>query len=158
MLKNYLLEEVKMSLKQWAENGWLRTHKTSKQEIANLLDIVNRDLNDAQVKGEISDDWKFGIAYNAALKLCTILLYASGYKSEKNLAHYRTLQALPLILGKERAGDAEYLDNCRMKRNVVEYDCVGEASYQDSEELIQFLIDLKKEVMEWLRKNHPELL
>jgi hypothetical protein len=45
------------------------------------------------VKG-ISDDWKFGIAYNAALKLCTILLHDSGYRPEKNLAHYRTLQAL----------------------------------------------------------------
>ena len=99
--------------------------------------IVDRDLHDANAKGAISDDWKFGIAYNAALKLCTILLYASGYKPEKNLAHYRTLQSLPLILGTKRTADAEYLDNCRMKRNVVEYDCVGEASDTDAEELIQ---------------------
>jgi hypothetical protein len=37
------------------------------------------------------------IAYNAALKLCTILLFASGWRPEKNLAHYRTLTALPLM-------------------------------------------------------------
>ncbi len=30
-----------MSLKDWVNNGWLREHKTSKQEILNLLEIVN---------------------------------------------------------------------------------------------------------------------
>ena len=54
-----------MSLADWAKNGWLRPHKTSKEEIANLLEIVERDLKDASAKG-LSDDWKFGIAYNAA--------------------------------------------------------------------------------------------
>jgi len=60
-----------MSLESWAKNGWLRPHKTSKEEIRNLLQIVDRDLQDSQSK-ELSDDWKFGIAYSAALKLCTI--------------------------------------------------------------------------------------
>ena len=147
-----------MSLKQWADNGWLRNHKTSAQEITNLLGIVDRDLHDAKIKAAISDDWKFGIAYNAALKLCTILLYASGYKPEKNLAHYRTLQSLPLILGSKKAGDAEYLDNCRMKRNVVEYDYVGGASETDAKELIRFVSELKSEVIEWLTKNHLRLI
>ena len=72
-----------MSLIQWLDNGWLRKHVTSKEEIANLMAIVNRDIEDAQVK-EISNDWRFGIAYNAALKLATIMLYASGYRTEKN--------------------------------------------------------------------------
>lgn len=69
-----------MSLKQWADNGWLRLHNTSAEEINNLMMIINRDLKDA--KGGISDDCRFGIAYNAALKLCTILLYAEGYKAD----------------------------------------------------------------------------
>ena len=141
-----------MSLKQWADNGWLRNHKTSHQEISNLLGIVDRDLHDADAKGTISDDWKFGIAYNAALKLCTILLYASGYKSEKNLAHYRTLQALPLILGSKRTGYAKYLDNCRLKRNVVEYDYVGGASDADAKELIRFVNELPADCREKLRR------
>src|SRR3954454_17820320 len=105
-----------MSLKDWAKNGWLRPHQTSAQEIAGLLSIVDRDLEDAS--GNISADWQFGIAYNAALKLCTILLHASGYRPEKSLQHYRTLQALPHILGPGRRADAEYLDACRTKRNI----------------------------------------
>jgi hypothetical protein len=36
-----------MSLKQWADNNWLRPHKTSPQEIGDLLAIVERDLADA---------------------------------------------------------------------------------------------------------------
>lgn len=65
-----------MSLQQWAANGWLKFHKTSTQEISDLFSIVDRDLTDAEKS--ISPDWRFGIAYNAALKLCTTLLQASG--------------------------------------------------------------------------------
>lgn len=75
-----------MNLKQWADNGWLRPHQTSPREIQELLAIVKRDLADAT--GNISADWQFGIVYNAALKLCTVLVHASGYRPEKTLHHY----------------------------------------------------------------------
>jgi len=145
-----------MSLKQWADNGWLRPHKTSSQEIADLLAIVERDLADAE--GDISADWRFGIAYNAALKLCTILLYASGYRPDKNLAHFRTLAALPLILGAEHQDDADYLETCRTKRNTVEYDMAGAATKQQAGELVEYAKELREDVLAWLRENHPHLL
>ena len=75
-----------MTLKQWVENGWLRRHQVKSQEVADLFQIVDRDLQDARERN-ISNDWRFGIAYNAALKLCTILLYAEGYRAERNLQH-----------------------------------------------------------------------
>jgi len=78
---------------QWADNGWLTSHKTSTQEIGNLLAIVERDLKDA-IEGGISADWRFGIAYNAALKLCTVLLYAEGYKAERTMRIIWTHAAL----------------------------------------------------------------
>lgn len=71
-----------MTLKQWSDNGWLRPHKTTPEEIENLFQIVDRDLKDAG--SELSADWRFGIAYNAALKLCMILLYSEGYEAERN--------------------------------------------------------------------------
>jgi len=37
-----------MRLQQWAANGWLRPHQTNKQQIADLLAIVERDLNDSE--------------------------------------------------------------------------------------------------------------
>jgi len=145
-----------MSLKQWADNGWLKPHKTSKQEIADLFSIVKRDISDA-VKG-ISDDWRFGIAYNATLKLCTILLYCEGYHPAHGFQHYRTITSMPLVLGKEKESDAQYLDTCRAKRNILEYECAGEVSKRDADELIEFVKELNSEVKTWLKKNHPEYL
>lgn len=145
-----------MSLESWAKNGWLRPHQTNRQQIADLLAIVERDLADARNTG-VSADWQFGIAYNAALKLCTILLYASGYRPEKNLAHYRTLQALPLILGNDRDDDADYLDACRAKRNTAEYDVAGTVSQSEADELREFAVTLKADVLSWLANHHSGL-
>jgi len=144
-----------MRLQNWANNGWLRPHETNRRQIADLLDIVTRDLLDCQ--RDVSADWQFGIAYNAALKLCTILLYASGYRSEKNLAHYRTLQTLPLIMGPERSDDADYLDACRAKRNTAEYDTAGTVSSSEAQELREFASQLHTDVLAWLKTNHPSL-
>jgi hypothetical protein len=145
-----------MSLENWAKNGWLRPHQTNRQQIADLLAIVERDLADAR-NTSVSADWQFGIAYNAALKLCTILLYASGYRPEKNLAHYRTLQALLLILGTDRDDDADYHDACRVKRNTAEYDVAGTVSQSEADELREFAASLQTEVIEWLRSKHSLL-
>ena len=49
-----------MTLSQWKSNGWLKAEPTSREEIANLLAIVERDQGDAT--GRISPDWQFGIA------------------------------------------------------------------------------------------------
>jgi hypothetical protein len=145
-----------MTLQKWSEYGWLRNHASSRQEIADLMGIVDRDLSDAK-SGGISTDWQFGIAYNAALKLCTILLYAEGYRAGQGLRHYRTIQALPLILGSKRDADANYLDTCRVKRNTVEYDRIGATSDGEVMELIEFVDELRADVLVWLKNNHPAL-
>ena len=145
-----------MRLQQWKANGWLQTHQTTRAQVADLLAIVDRDLEDSM--RELSPDWQFGIAYNAALKLCTILLYASGYRPEKNLAHYRTLAALPIILGNIRKDDADYLDTCRSKRNTAEYDTAGTVSISEANELRAFVHELRIDVIAWLKANHPTLI
>jgi hypothetical protein len=117
--------------------------------------LSGRDLGDAE--RNISADWRFGIAYNAALKLCTILLFASGYRPEKALQHYRTIAALPEILGVRWRDEADYLDTCRRKRNIAEYDRAGTIVKQDASELVSFVTELQEEVRRWLKKEHPEL-
>ncbi len=146
-----------MSLQDWFRFGWIRPHQTNPEQIAELLAIVERDMTDA-ASGQLSPDWQFGIAYNAALKLCTILLYAEGFRPERTLAHYRTIQALPLILGDNRKNDADYLDTCRAKRNTVEYDLAGQTTREEAEELLDFCRDLRTDVLAWLRNNHPDLI
>ncbi len=146
-----------MSLKQWHKNGWLKPHNTTPSQISELWNIAERDIKDART-ARLSSDWQFGIAYNATLKLCTILLYSEGYRADKNLAHYRTLQSLTLILGKEMQDDADYLETCRVKRNTAEYDLAGQISSDEAIELIEFAEELKKMVLKWIGEKHPTLM
>jgi len=50
---------------------------------------------------------------------------------------------------------AGYVDT---KQNIVEYDQIGTVSEQDTDELIEFCSELKKDVLTWLQENHPELI
>ena len=68
------------------------------------------------------------------------------------------LQVLPLIFGNERKADADYLDRCRTKRNIVEYEYVGAVTGDNAKELVDFVKMLRKDVLVWLKKNHPELI
>lgn len=81
-----------------------------------------------------------------------------GFKSERKLQHYRTIQAMPLILGEDRKKDAQYLDACRSKRNIAEYNRVGVVTERDAEELVQFVKEFKNDVINWLKKNCPNLI
>jgi hypothetical protein len=64
---------------------------------------------------------------------------------------------MPKILGDPKKADAEYLDTCRSKRNIAEYEYVGAVTETESKELVGFTIEFKKEVIAWLATNHPEL-
>ena len=48
------------------------------------------------------------------------MLAAEGYRPSHDSQHYRTLAALSEILGEAKKADAEYLDDCRKKRNIIE--------------------------------------
>lgn len=146
-----------MSLKDWLDNGWLKPHQTSKQEIINLLDIVKRDLNDAMLDG-LSIDWKFSIACNAALKLCTIILYTQGYRPENALAHYRTIMSIKEINPQNWEYHSVYLNSCRMLRNILEYDKTNSITEDDATKLIAFSKSFLSEVMIFLSQNYPQLL
>jgi len=119
--------------------------------------MVDRDLRDASV-AEISLDWRFGIVYNAALKLCTVLLFSEGYRAARDLQHYRTIQAMTIILGSERKDDVAYLDACRKKRNIVEYEQAGVTTETQADELVEFVRTFRTDVLAWLADHHTELL
>ena len=54
-----------MSLKDFLVDGRIRSHKTSAQEVADLLRVVERDLADAGI-AQLSADRRFATTYNAA--------------------------------------------------------------------------------------------
>ena len=52
-----------MSLSDWERNGWVTKHQTSRNEIRDLLQVVERDLRASAAEG-LSADWRMNIAYN----------------------------------------------------------------------------------------------
>lgn len=80
-----------MSFEDWVKNSWLEVHKSSKEEIGNLLGIVERDLRDSKAK-DVSNDWRFAIAYNAAPQAATAALTEAGYRATRESNHYRVIQ------------------------------------------------------------------
>lgn len=145
-----------MSLDDWLKNGWLKRHATSSREIADLLDLADRDIQTSQLPG-LSLDWKHNIAYNAALQSATAALAASGYRTEREAHHYRTILSLEETVGLDSDFVAQ-LNTARTKRSVADYTRAGSISQPEADEMVELAKRLNDLVVEWLKMNHPDLL
>jgi HEPN domain-containing protein len=145
-----------MSLEGWLRNGWLARHQASPREVAALLAAAADDL--ANAEKDLSAGWRFAIAYNAALRLSSVALSAAGYRAAREQKHYRSIAALPLLLGPEVRELAEFLDRCRTRRHEVTYELVSTVSQGEADELVNAVRELQSRVGAWLRANHPGLL
>ena len=145
-----------MSLRDWLRNSWLVEHKTSAEEIAGLLAIVERDLANAKVPG-LSEDWRFNIAYNAALQAATAALAASGFRAAREQHHYRTVQSLALTIGWP-GGKVDRLDRFRKNRNITGYESAGVISEGEARAMLELATELRGVVVVWPGKQHPELV
>lgn len=145
-----------MSLTDWARNGWIVEHRTSPQEISDLLGVADRDLRDCVSPG-LSEDWQFAIAYNAALQCAAAALAACSYRAAHESHHYRTIQSLTYTIQAE-PHLIRQLDAFRKKRNIGEYERAGLVSQTEAHEMLILARTLRQDVAEWLRQNHPHLL
>jgi hypothetical protein len=145
-----------MSLGDWLKAHWLTEHRTSRQEIADLLAVVDRDLKASTVKG-LDDDWRLAIAYNAALQCATAALAACGYRAAREAHHHRVIQSLAYTIGAESQLVAQ-LEAFRKKRNMGDYERAGLVSTAESNAMVALAQRLRQEVGDWLQANHPELL
>ena len=145
-----------MSLRDWLKNGWLIEHQTSPQEIADLLSVVDRDLDNCQTAG-LSPDWKLNIAYNAALQMATAALAAAGYRATRDAHHYRVIQSLAYTIRADARMITQF-DGFRKKRNISDYERAGVVSDQEVKEMVILAGNLRVSVINWLRTNYPKLL
>jgi len=136
----------------------IKQEPSSPSEIADLFMMVERDLSDSENATNLSVDWHFGIAYNAALKLCSILVRSEGLRISSGPHHMTTLKFISYFFGKEKAPLARYFDKCRSKRNQTEYERIGGVSEKECKELITETKKFKVEVKKWMLKKHPELM
>ncbi len=146
-----------MNLKQLLNQGRLKYHKTSKEEIRSLIKLVRRDIKDAKVAG-LSADRKFATAYNAVLQLATVLLYCRGYKPKGTGHHFTVFESMREIMGKDYYELADYFDSCRAKRNVTDYMCSGEISETEADELVKEAEKFLKVILSWINDHYPKLL
>ncbi|MGH7583861.1 MAG: hypothetical protein ACREL5_11600 [Gemmatimonadales bacterium] len=137
------------ALDDWVANGWLVRHQAAPGETRDLLAAARSDLADA--RKDVSPGWQFAIAYNAALRLCTVTLQAAGYRATRDQKHYRTIAALPLVIGDEAGELAHFIDHSRTRRHEVTYDAFSGVSPSEAKELIKAAGELDRLVRAWLR-------
>ncbi len=137
-------------------NRWLLQHTSSSQEIANLFAISDRDLAACNTKS-LPTDWRFAIAYNAALQAATAALAAAGYRASRESHHHRVIQSLEFTLAPGREM-IDTFDTFRKKRNISSYDLAGSVSDKEAKEMYELAAALPGSVEKWIRKNHPKLL
>lgn len=133
----------------------LQRHRSTRQEIADLLNAARRALHDARIE-EMSPDGRFISAYHGMLSLATAVLAASGFRATGLGKHATTIQVLPLLM-KNTSQLAAYLEVCRRKRNEAVYERAGVVTVSEAEELAEALEQFIGEVRNWLNAHYPDL-
>jgi len=144
-----------VSFSLWLENGWLKEHKPTSREIAELLAVADRSLKDCQVAG-LSSEGKLDMAHNDALQSSAAALAAAGYRASREVYHYYVIQSLSFTLQLEER-IVRRLHKLRRKRNISDYERPGMVTEQEAQEMVELAKLIRQRVEEWIRNNHPEL-
>jgi len=147
-----------MSLSNWLGNGYIAEHRTSRQEIRELLALVDRDLHESET-GTHSPEWKLAIAYNALLQAAKAALAATGYRVPKSNRshHYHTIRSLQFTVEADRATILN-LEAVQKKRNISEYERAGTVSDREAQDALELAKFVSERVQNWLRTEHPDLV
>jgi len=137
--------------------GALKAEPTSRQEIAGFLSGAADALGDSK-QPHLSVSGHFKLAYDAAHALALVALRAHDYRPAQGPGHRRIVfQSLQHTVH----APAELwrtLDKYHDKRNASEYGGIVNVSSAEANDLIDTTDKLHRLVMDWLKKNRPELL
>src|SRR3990172_8422887 len=101
-----------MSLEQWSQNGWLQRRDPTVADVQKLLQVVDRDISDADAP-DLSPDGCFQHAYDSALQLCIVALRVSGFTIPKGEGHHkRGIDSLRHTLGENWSETADHIERC----------------------------------------------
>jgi hypothetical protein len=147
---------MRVILEDWRSKGHLESHRTSPEEIKDLLAVGERDLKQSRVAG-LGSDWRFNIAYSSALAFAQAALAAAGYRTKGVGHHHWLIQSLAYTIRLSPEPIA-LLDAFRDKRNRAIYDQAGLVSDQEAREMQELAEQLRDAVYAWLKKSYPSLL
>ena len=145
-----------MPYERLLREGRIRPHRTNRQEVAGLFQVVARDLADAAITA-LSADRRFATAYNAALQAATAMMYSEGYRAHSVGHHATVFEFLDEAMGGEAAQWAGYFDDCRRKRNRADYVGVGGISITEVADLLKEARAFAVLARQWIDAHHPEL-
>jgi hypothetical protein len=150
---------MKMSLENWASNRWLEKLGSDRAEIERLLANADGHLNDYRkaVASEMSADAQLSLAYDAIRASATAALRATGYRVVRGGGgeHFRTIEALEFSIDPKRKLIPR-LDALRKKRNTGAYDDYGLVAQGEADLAGELAAQVRKQVEDWIRKNHPD--
>jgi uncharacterized protein (UPF0332 family) len=145
-----------MPYERLLREGRIRPHRTNRQEVAALFQVVERDLADAAIT-VLSADRRFATAYNAALQTATAVMYSEGYRAHNVGHHAIVFEFLDEAMGSAVPQLAGYFDDCRRKRNRADYVGVGGISTTEVEDLLNEAQSFAMLARQWIHAHHPEL-
>ena len=135
----------------------VQRHRTSKNELDNMRELIARDLADAAVPG-LSADRRFATAYNAALQGANMAIACAGYRVTGKTGHHRiTLECVRLALGSAVGNYADYFETCRRKRNKIDYTLSHVATETETKEILKKATEFYELVEAWIASRAPAL-
>lgn len=145
-----------MSLEDLYKFGKLEKHKTTAEEIENLLKVAERCVKDSS-QDTISLDLRFISAYQAALAAGEALLYCLGYKAPKSNYHFMTWEALRQTLDKSFKDTLILFNDARAKRAEAFYDHAHVTSETEYKEILEEAKKFIGFVRNKIKKEFPAL-
>lgn len=140
-----------------AENK-IKLHEPSRREIEDLFALVKRDLKDAAVPG-LSNDRSFAISYYAVQQLSQAIVACCGYRVRNIPGHHRVMfECMELALRENGTTYAAYFDQCRIKRNHLEYDHSSVVSETEALELLKAAQEFFADISKLIAECYPNLL
>ncbi|MDD4874181.1 MAG: hypothetical protein PHE15_04320 [Dehalococcoidales bacterium] len=83
---------------------------------------------------------------------------ASGYRVRKNEGHhYRVIRSLEYTINAAQTL-IQQMDKFRQKRNISDYERVGTITQVEADAMVTLARNLRELVIDWMKRNHPELL
>lgn len=130
--------------------GRIVEHAFTDVDLENLIGMAERDLRDALID-QLSDDNRFGLAYDGIRTAATAVMAAEGYRTVSvGGQHQAVFMFLEAAAGGRWAADVPYFQAARKKRNQASYDVLGAVTATERAELAKIAQSFVADVRQWL--------
>ncbi len=118
------------------DEGRIQPGRFSREQVDGCLHIARRDLEAASAIIDMSPEWAFNIAYNAAHQAGRALMFHRGFRAVGEGHHATVIRFLEIGLGPVHEEVLAVIDRMRRRRNRATYDSVEAISRREADEAI----------------------